>query len=476
MKRKYILFFIFCWASFLLSAQTLEQARAMFTKGQYAEAKPVFERYVKSQPSNANYNYWYGVCCLKTGDAVHAVKPLELAVKRKIQHAPLYLGEAYNEVYRFEEAIESLEDYIEAQKKRRQSAGEAEALLKKATFNLRLLKGVEQVMVIDSFVVDKADFLTAYKISEESGKLFTYNDYFQGEETQEGTVYQTELANKIYYSVKSEEGVQQIRTQNKLLDGWSQPVPLPESINNGSNVNYPFVLTDGITIYFASDGEGSMGGYDIFVTRFNSNTDNYLTPENVGMPFNSPYNDYMFVIDEFNNLGWFASDRYQPEDKVCIYVFVPNSYKKTYDYENMDEEELQRIARLVSIEDTWDDEEEVEEAKERLADALNTQPKEQKVYDFTFIINDEKTYHSWNDFTSQEALKRFRTYQLLEKDLREQENKLQQQREQYTHANKQQQLQLSGAILDLEKRVRQMTEQLWAQGMEVRNLEIKNIK
>lgn len=22
------------------------------------------------------------------------------------------------------------------------------------------------------------------------------------------------------------------------------------------------------------------------------------------MPFNSPYNDYMYVIDEFNNLGW----------------------------------------------------------------------------------------------------------------------------------------------------------------------------
>ena len=36
-----------------------------------------------------------------------------------------------------------------------------------------------------------------------------------------------------------------------------------------------------------------MGGYDIFVTRYNSDTDNYLNPENVGMPFNSPFNDYM---------------------------------------------------------------------------------------------------------------------------------------------------------------------------------------
>lgn len=46
------------------------------------------------------------------------------------------------------------------------------------------------------------------------------------------------------------------------------------------------------------------------------------------MPFNSPANDYMYAIDEFNNIGWFASDRYQPDNKVCIYVFVPNSSKK----------------------------------------------------------------------------------------------------------------------------------------------------
>lgn len=56
-------------------------------------------------------------------------------------------------------------------------------------------------------------------------------------------------------------------------------------------------MADGVTIYYASDGEG-LGGYDIFVTRYNTNTDTYLVPENVGMPFNSPYNDYMYVIDD----------------------------------------------------------------------------------------------------------------------------------------------------------------------------------
>ena len=74
MKRKYILFLI---CSFFLggaSAQTLEQARTLFTKGDYEQAKPVFQKYAKSQPSNGNYSYWYGVCCLKTGEPEEAVK------------------------------------------------------------------------------------------------------------------------------------------------------------------------------------------------------------------------------------------------------------------------------------------------------------------------------------------------------------------------------------------------------------------
>ena len=131
-----------------------------------------------------------------------------------------------------------------------------------------------------------------------------------------------------------------ILSRNKLLDKWSDGSLLPGSINEAMNADYPYVLTDGITIYYASDGPGSMGGYDIFVTRYNTNTDSYLMPENVGMPFNSPYNDYMYVIDEFNDLGWFASDRYQPEGKVCIYVFIPNSSKQVYNYEGMDPDKM----------------------------------------------------------------------------------------------------------------------------------------
>ena len=206
MKGKYILFLICSLFLCEVSAQTLEQARTLFTKGEYEQAKPVFKKYAKSQPSNGNYNYWYGVCCLKTGEAEEAVKPLEIAVKKRITGGQLYLGQAYNETYRFEDAVNCFEEYIADLSKRKKSTEEAEKLLEKSKSDLRMLKGVEDVCIIDSFVVDKATFLNAYKISEESGKLFTFNEFFKTEGDHPGTVYETEIGNKIYYSEKGEKG------------------------------------------------------------------------------------------------------------------------------------------------------------------------------------------------------------------------------------------------------------------------------
>lgn len=132
MKGKYILFLICSLFLCEVSAQTLEQARTLFTKGEYEQAKPVFKKYTKSQPSNGNYNYWYGVCCLKTGEVEEAVKPLEIAVKKRITGGQLYLGQAYNETYRFEDAVNCFEEYIADLSKRKKPTEEAENFWRKA--------------------------------------------------------------------------------------------------------------------------------------------------------------------------------------------------------------------------------------------------------------------------------------------------------------------------------------------------------
>lgn len=388
------------------------------------------------------------------------MKHLESAVKRRVPSGQLYLARAYNDLYRFEEAIETYETYISDLRKRKRSTEEAEQLLEKSKSNLRMLKGVEEVCFIDSFVVDKEKFLDAYKISPESGKLFMYDTYFNDSGKEGGTVYETELGNKLYYSEMQPDSTLSILSRNKLLDKWSDGSLLPGSINEAMNADYPYVLTDGITIYYASDGPGSMGGYDIFVTRYNTNTDSYLMPENVGMPFNSPYNDYMYVIDEFNDLGWFASDRYQPEGKVCIYVFIPNSSKQVYNYEGMDPDKMISLAQLHSIKDTWTDTDAVKAARERLRTAANAKPRTTKKHDFQFVIDDHSTYYQLDDFRSPQAKASYGKYNQLEQSHKQLQEKLEDMRSEYSRADKQEKDKMSAAILDLEQRVRQLSTEM----------------
>lgn len=476
MKKKYILFLLFGLLSIGGSAQTLAQAKALYEKGEYEEAKPAFKKFIKTQPSNGNYNLWYGVCCLKTGEAAEAVKYLETAVKRRVPSGQLYLAQAYNDLYRFEEAIETYEAYISDLNKRKRPTEEAEMLLEKSKANFRMLKGVEEVCFIDSFVVDKENFLEAYKISPESGKLFMYDAYFPDSDKEGGTVYETELGNKLYYSELQPDSTLSILSRNKLLDNWSNGSLLPGTINEAMNADYPYVLTDGVTIYYASDGPESMGGYDIFVTRFNTNTNSYLTPENVGMPFNSPYNDYMYVIDDFNNLGWFASDRYQPDGKVCIYVFIPNTSKQVYNYEGMEAQKMIQLAQLHSIKDTWTDMEAVQAARERLEKAASERPLATKKYDFMFIIDDNTNYYHLDDFRSPQAKALYGKYSQLEKGYKQQTDKLKEMRSEYASAGRDEKSRMSPAILDLEQRVRQMSAEIEQTAIQIRNLEKQAIK
>lgn len=455
-----------------IQAQTLAQARTWYNEGEYAKAKPVMERYYKSQPANGNYSLWYGVCCLETGEAEKAVKPLETAVKKRVTSGQLHLARAYDRVYRFEDAEEVCNDYLSDLKRLRRPTEVAEQLATQIRSHLRMLKGVERVCVIDSFVVDRRNFLEAYKTGPESGTLSLYADYFKGNGRTGGTVYETELGNKLYYSELQEDSTLNIMSRSKLSDGWSKGTPLPGSINEGVNANYPFVMADGVTLYYAADGPESMGGTDIFVTRYNTNTDTYLVPENVGMPFNSPYNDYMYAVDEYNNLGWFASDRYQPADKVCVYVFIPNASKQVYDYDTTDKDRLVRLASLKDISLTWADTTLVADARRRLASVIAGKPQVKKQKrDFEFLINDETTYYQLSDFRSPQAKTLFGKYRQLEQTYLQQSEKLEKGRRQYAEATAQEKKQLAPAILDLERRVMNLRNEVEEAAKAVRRAE-----
>lgn len=208
----------------------------------------------------------------------------------------------------------------------------------------------QQIIIVDSIVVNKDQFLASIRLSSECGQLMNTGAFFRNQ--LQGTLYLNEMGNKVYFS-QPDGHQQQLYTADKLGNEWSKPQPLQGLSEGIDEASYPFMLTDGLTFYFAGKGEESIGGYDIFMTRYDSRSGSFLKPENIGMPFNSEANDYMYAIDEANRIGYFVSDRRQPEGKVCIYIFIPSDTRKTYDNSKYTEEQIRNFADIARIADTW---------------------------------------------------------------------------------------------------------------------------
>lgn len=96
----------------------------------------------------------------------------------------------------------------------------------------------------------------------------------------------------------------------KLPSGkWGIPQKLPEVINSPYNEDVPYLSYDGQTLYFASDGMTSMGGYDLFKTEWNQKTNSFTSPENLGYPINSTDDDRSICVTQDNRLAYVSAFR-----------------------------------------------------------------------------------------------------------------------------------------------------------------------
>lgn len=328
----------------------------------------------------------------------------------------------------------------------------------------------QQIVIIDSIVTDKSQFLSHYILSSETGKIMTASQ-FKGIKA-DGYIYLNEMGNKAYFGKADKNGIRQIFTSDKLGDRWGEPL-LMNGLSEGiDEADYPFMMNDGITFYFAARGEESIGGYDIFFTRYDSRSGAFLKPENIGMPFNSEANDYMYAADEQSGIGYFVSDRRQPKDTVCVYIFILPETRRSYDPSKYTEEQIRDFADITRIADTWGNGSERRAALERLKAVFTnvSQPTTDnaKEANTAIVINDRLTYSSVRDFRSPTAANHYRELLKARERLSTLEAELQKSRDRYVRAdengrsllrdiilhNEEQSLTLRNIIHTLEKQIR----------------------
>ena len=324
----------------------------------------------------------------------------------------------------------------------------------------------QQIIIIDSIVTSKEQFLASIRMTPESGKLMTTGSFYRN--NQKGILYLNEMGNKVYFS--QPDGHQlQLYTADKLGNEWSRPQRL-EGISEGiDEASYPFMLTDGVTFYFAGKGEESIGGYDIFMTRYDSRSGSFLKPENIGMPFNSEANDYMYAIDEANRIGYFVSDRRQPEGKVCIYIFIPSETRKTYNAAKYSEDKIRSFADITRIADTWGNGTERKAALERIKSKYSA-------IDVPGQLVSTGDEASAEEYHSQEAKLLYQKLLNEQNSLDIVNSRLEQLRQKYHKANAGERSQMKSEILKLEEDAIQLYANVKKLDKATRNAEINSKK
>ena len=128
---------------------------------------------------------------------------------------------------------------------------------------------------------------------------------------------------------------------------WTSPLALDSIINTPFDERFPYVTPDGKTLYFSSNGHSGMGGYDLYKSTFNEATQQWRAPENLGFPYSSPCDDWLFVPSIDQTTAIFASSRGGKNDSLELYriVLEANPIKQS----GHSLQEIEQLAQLVPI-------------------------------------------------------------------------------------------------------------------------------
>ena len=265
-------------------------------------------------------------------------------------------GDALRMEYRFEE---SLEAYGKALEIATDSAFLLTDSLKHITISDRMLlseNGKSMSAYTDNPVVVARhkfhidDFFLYYPLPDKSWrKTPNQLDTLQDSNFAKA-VYAPDHAWEIYYSAQDANGIRNIYMTEKEDTIWTCPMLLNENLTSASNEIYPMLSPDGKSLYFASEGLYGIGGYDLYVSKWDYENSEWSAPVNLGFPYSSPADDFLLVNTPDGEHTIFASNRGCSKDSVWVYILEFDNMPVRRSLE--DPEELKKLSELMPAEAT----------------------------------------------------------------------------------------------------------------------------
>lgn len=434
-------------------AITKKDAQVLVENHQYDEAIEVLRTLMKQSAyaKDGDCNKLLGQSLCLTGRYKEALSPLETAIRlNRRSGAQWYLAITRQHLYDFEGALEAIEAYRPVLKSEIWLE-RADSLEAECQQGLRALNHIENVEIIDSLFVYKPSFFSYYKLGAESGRIKNEEQHGLYFENQAGD-YRIFASNGSFYE------------SYKIQETWEDPHVLNGIGSEDFRLITPFMRADGETLYFACDSTPGIGGLDIYKTRFNVEEGGFYQAERLGMPFNSPFDDYMMAIDETHQVGWWATDRGDDQEHVLIYIFKINDNP-----EYLDEAEVSR-ARIDRIADSWKQEGGYEEL---MSSIMSSEDQDRKVEALHIVISDQIVYSSPDQFRNPEARKWFEQNQQTQKLIEENEDKMLALRKEYGEASKSRKAQIASQIHRIEEEQYSFYRQIRQVEKKFRSLEVE---
>ena len=307
------------------------QASKLFDEDKFEEAYPLYSQLTSIYPKDPNYNYRLGVCMLyASDDKEKPIAFLEFATNKPDveKEAFFYLAKAYHLNYRFDDAIKEYNRY-----KNVASGAKAEKLMVDRQIEMcksgkKLLRNLTDLIVIEKKEMSRTDFYRSYDISGIGGKLLakpdegSFKSAIDKKKKENSIIYLASNNNQVFFSSYGDNTDQgkDIYIIRKLPTGeWSKPLTLGYPVNTEYDEDFPFLHPNGKVLYFCSKGHNSMGGYDIFKTTLNEETNTWSKPVNLDFPINTPDDDVLYVTNEDEKEAYFSSSRASKTGKTAVY-------------------------------------------------------------------------------------------------------------------------------------------------------------
>lgn len=183
--------------------------------------------------------------------------------------------------------------------------------------------------------VNSDDFFNDLFVSQMGKRSFMPPKVFDSKEVNKKSAETgatlTNDGERMYFSSDREGGLGgfDIYMVQRLPNGkWGSPKNIGAPINTSKDEKYPMLLDNGQTLYFSSNGHPGMGDLDLF--KSTSSGGKWGKPKNLGYPVNTVDDDYNISFAKNKRHAYIAAKREDSYGDLDIYRITFLNEKKDY--------------------------------------------------------------------------------------------------------------------------------------------------